>query len=60
MRYVVKDKQSGRFLSTHGLWTKYLGEAHRFPNGLSVNLHLESARDVAPADQVEVIRLPTN
>jgi hypothetical protein len=60
MRYVVKDKQTGRFLANSGTWTKYLGEAQRFPNGLSVNLHLETARDVAPADQVEVVRLPTN
>jgi hypothetical protein len=60
MRYVVKDKQTGRFLSNTGAWTQYLGQAQRFPNGLSVNLHLESARHVAPADQVEVVRLPVN
>jgi hypothetical protein len=58
MRYVVKDKQTGRFLSSSGVWTKFLGEAQQFPNGLSVNLHLESARDLAPAEQVEIVRLP--
>jgi hypothetical protein len=60
MRYVVKNKQTGRFLRSSGEWTRFLGEAQRFPNGLSVNLHLETAPGLAPADQVEVIRLPVN
>ena len=58
MRYVVKEKETGRFLASSGIWTKYLGEAQRFPNGLSVNLHLESARNIAPAAKVEIVRLP--
>ena len=58
MRYVVKDKRSGQFLGNAGEWTKYIGQAQRFPNGLSVSLHLEAARHIAPAAQIEVVRLP--
>ena len=58
MRYVVKDKQTGRFLRSSGEWTKYANEAQRFPNGLSVSLHLESATQVAPSDRIEIVRLP--
>ena len=57
MRYVVKDKHTGQFLRSSGQWTKYANEAQRFPNGLSVSLHLESAQ-VPAADRIEVIRLP--
>jgi len=60
MRYVVKDKQTGNFLSNSGAWTKYLGQAQRFPNSLSVGLHLEGARDRALAEQIEVIRIGAN
>jgi hypothetical protein len=41
MRYLIKDKETGRFLSRAGDWTRYSGEARQFPNGLSVALHLE-------------------
>lgn len=57
MRYVIKNKQTGRFLRSSGEWTQYASEAQRFPNGLSVNLHLESAQ-FTPTHQIEVIRLP--
>jgi hypothetical protein len=57
MRYVVKNKETGRYLRSSGDWTPYAGEAQRFPNGLSVNLHLESAH-FTPGQQIEVIRLP--
>ena len=60
MRYVVKDKQTGRYLRSSGQWTRILSEAQRFPNGLSVNLHLETAREIAPAGQVEIVRLPVS
>ena len=59
MRYVVKDKQTGRFLRSSGEWTRYAGEAQRFPNGLSVNLHLESAHLEAERE-IEVVRLAGN
>ena len=55
MRYIVKDKQTGHFLRSSGQWTKYANEAEKFPNGLSVTLHLESA---VPPDRIELIRLP--
>ena len=55
MRYIVKDKLTGHFLRSSGQWTKYANEAEKFPNGLSVTLHLESA---VPTDRIEVIRLP--
>ena len=58
MRYIVKDKQTGHFLRSSGEWTKYANEAQRFPNGLSVTLHLESASQIAPRDRIEVVRLP--
>ena len=58
MRYIVKDKQTGHFLRSSGEWTKYPNEAQRFPNGLSVTLHLESAWQIAPRDRIEVVRLP--
>ena len=57
MRYIVKDKHTGQFLRPSGEWTKYAHEAQRFPNGLSVGLHLESAH-LPPTDRIEVIRLP--
>ena len=41
MRYVVKDTETNRFLSSSGEWTPFITQAQRFPNGLSVNLHLE-------------------
>lgn len=55
MRYIVKDKQTGHFLRSSGQWTKYANEAEKFPNGLSVTLHLESA---VPTERIELIRLP--
>ena len=58
MRYVVKDKQTGCFLSPSGAWTKNLNQAQRFPNGLSVSLHLESVREIAHADRIDILRLP--
>lgn len=59
MRYVVKHKQTGRFLRSSGEWTRYLGEAQRFPNGLSVGLHLENALSATDKpDNLEVIKLP--
>lgn len=57
MRYIVKDKETGRFLRSSGEWTKYAKEAQQFPNGLSVTLHLESAR-LRSVDRIEVVRLP--
>ena len=57
MRYIVKDKHTGQFLRSSGEWTKYAHEAQRFPNGLSVGLHLESA-DLTSTDRIEVVRLP--
>ena len=57
MRYIVKDKHTGQFLRPSGKWTKYANEAQRFPNGLSVSLHLESAR-LPATDHIEVVRLP--
>ena len=57
MRYIVKDKHTGQFLRSSGEWTKYAKEAQRFPNGLSVSLHLESAHMPA-TDRIEVVRLP--
>ncbi len=56
MRYVVKDKATGRFLSSAGEWTRFLGEAQRFPNGLSVSLHLENAA-VPLADNLQIVEL---
>jgi hypothetical protein len=56
MRYIVKDKQTGQFLRASGQWTKYANEAEKFPNGLSVTLHLESS---IPTERIELIRLPT-
>lgn len=58
MRYIVKDKQTGYFLRSSGEWTKYANEAQKFPNGLSVSLHLESASQAAPSDRIELVRLP--
>lgn len=58
MRYIVKDKQTGQFLRSSGEWTKFANEAQRFPNGLSVSLHLEPSARIAPADRIEVVRLP--
>jgi hypothetical protein len=55
MRYIVKDKQTGQFLRCSGQWTKFANEAEKFPNGLSVTLHLEAA---VPTDRIELIRLP--
>ena len=57
MRYVIKNKETGQFLRSSGEWTKFMNEAERFPNGLSVNLHLESA-NLPLKDGMEVIRLP--
>jgi hypothetical protein len=57
MRYIVKDKHTGQFLRSSGEWTKFANEAQRFPNGLSVPLHLESAQ-MPPTDRIEVVRLP--
>ena len=57
MRYIVKDKHTGHFLRSSGEWTKYAKDAQRFPNGLSVSLHLESAQMPA-IDRLEVVRLP--
>ena len=55
MRYVVKNKQTGQFLRPTGEWTEYLNEAQRFPNGLSLNLHLAAFK--GPSD-LEVLQLP--
>lgn len=44
MRYVIKNTETGQFLRSSGQWTALLSEAERFPNGLSINLHLESAK----------------
>lgn len=57
MRYVVKDKETGQFLGASGEWTRYLSEAQRFPNGLSLNLHLEALDQGDPA-KIEVLQLP--
>jgi hypothetical protein len=57
MRYVVKHKETGRFLSSTGEWTSLLREAERFPNGLSVNLHLESAV-MPPSNDLQIVQLP--
>jgi hypothetical protein len=57
MRYIVKDKHTGQFLRSSGEWTKFAKDAQRFPNGLSVTLHLESAHMPA-TDRIEVVRLP--
>ena len=59
MRYVIRNKQSGWFLRSSGQWTKLLGEAERFPNGLSVALHLESAGAIQAREQIEILRLPS-
>lgn len=58
MRYVIRNKQSGWFLRSSGQWTKFLGEAERFPNGLSVGLHLESSA-LPASEQIEILRLPS-
>ena len=57
MRYVVRDKDSGQFLRSTGEWTRYLNEAQRFPNGLSLNLHL-AAMEPGQPDNLEVLQLP--
>ena len=55
MRYIVKNKDSGRFLGSFGEWTASSNLALLFPNGLSVMLHLES---LAPDKKnVEVIKI---
>jgi hypothetical protein len=58
MRYVVKDKHTGQFLRSSGEWTKYANEAQKFPNGLSVTLHLENSAGRSWADRIELVRLP--
>lgn len=57
MRYVVKHKQTGCYLRSTGEWTSSLNEAERFPNGLSVPLHLESQSGCKVDRDVEVLRL---
>ena len=56
MRYVVKNKDTGHFLRPTGEWTRYLNEAQRFPNGLTLALHLEGSE--AAKSNVEVVQLP--
>ena len=57
MRYVVKNKETGRFLSSSGEWTPLLGRAQKFPNGLSVNLHLENAA-LPLTNELQIVQLP--
>ena len=57
MRYVVKNKETGHFLRSTGEWTQFLGEAQRFPNGLSVNLHLENAA-LPRRNELQIVELP--
>ena len=58
MRYVVKNKETGCFLKHSGEWTRYLSQAQLFPNGLSVNLHLEGSPSLEAREELEVVRLP--
>ena len=48
--YLVKNKETGLFLGSHG-WTPRSNEAYKFPNGLSIVLHLNEAEtDPATVD----------
>ncbi|HTG43895.1 MAG TPA: hypothetical protein VK633_05125 [Verrucomicrobiae bacterium] len=57
MRYVVKDTVNNQFLSSAGRWTPFLSQAQRFPNGLSISLHLEGTTLIM-SGQVQVVELP--
>ena len=57
MRYVVKDKSTGRFLRPTGEWTDYLSEAQLFPNGMTLPLHLE-AMGAGNSSSIEILQFP--
>ena len=56
MRYVLKNKETGQFLSRAGEWTRFIAEAQRFPNGWSINLHLENV-PLNYRERVQVVEL---
>jgi hypothetical protein len=58
MRYVVKDKSTGEFLQPSGKWTSRLNQAERFPNSLSLSLHLEKSGAVRDRGELEILQLP--
>lgn len=58
MRYVVKDKATGEFLKPSGQWSSQLSQAERFPNSLSLALHLEKRQTSENRGEVEILQLP--
>ena len=56
MRYVVKNLETNRFLNSAGEWTPFIMKAQRFPNGLSVSLHLEKTA-LRQSESVRVVEI---
>lgn len=56
MQYIVRNKETGQFLTSQGAWTKLISQAHQFPNGRSIPLHLEALSLEAQRNS-EILRL---
>jgi hypothetical protein len=58
MRSVVKDTNANLFLKNASEWTPYSNEAQRFPNGLTIDLHLENST-LPKNSSIRVVKLPS-
>jgi hypothetical protein len=58
--YVIKHKAADRYLTASDKWTDDIAQARRFPNGLSLVLHLEQHQLGNIEEDLEILSVPTN